>query len=494
MAIRGSRQVALLTALLVGLGATLFSGIGVGRPAPWTDEAATFMTAGRDMPGIVAVVRHVDAVHALYYVVIHYWQLLAGASVAADRLISVFAVGLTAGCLVLVGREITDLGVGILAGLAYPLIPRVVWMGTEARSYALATAVVTAAILTFLVAARKDRVGWWTACVVLVVLAGYLFLFSALVVAVLPFVVVALPMTGRARGRSAIAAGLAVLLLVPMAVWARSQQEQVDWLEPPDLRLPLVQFFAPSHAVAWWATAVLGWALVLVGLLGAWRAARPRRGGRDRHARAHALLLTGWLAAPTVVLLIGSYVAEPMYNRRYVAPSTPALALLLAIAFRTIAARLAPTGRHRIRRLLPVALLGVWAVACLPSWSYYHTAGSKSAAWADAGAYVAAHKQPGDTVAVDVRYTMGLVHTEPAAFDGVRPLNVVADYRDTDQLADSVVSLAQDPGRLAGVDRVWYIGRTAPQPDLDALAAAGFREVTHRTATDGELYLFTRVP
>ncbi len=518
-----SRRAALWAALAVAVASGLFSAFRVGRPVPWRDEAATLMTAGRPPAEILAVVQHVDAVHAVYYLLVHYWQLVFGASVTADRYVSVLSVGVTAGLLVLLGRELRDLATGVMAGLAFTVIPRVMWTSTEARSYALMTALVVATLLVFLVAARRDRWGWWVGYTLLVVLTAYVFLFAVLCFVVLPFVVAALPMTRRARLRWLAGTVIAGLATVPLVIAGRAQSGQVSWITAPDLKAPFTyQFFAATWMPLSAVTNAFAWVLLLGGLatlaIGT-RRARGHASGADwdREALGGAVLVAGWLVLPTLLLVLGSYVSAPMYVARYLAMSDPAVGLLVAIAISAAAGLIAHQStrvrardarpdeadpaagapfRLRSRRgaalVVAVVLLLAWGGATSRAWRSYHWVGSKSASWADFGRYIAEHKLPGDGLAVDDPMTLGMVHTQPAALAGLRQVNTVRDYRTTDQLWDTIVPVAEATAELAGTDRVWYVGFRLPDEDRAALEADGFHEVLHRTAPDGILVLFQR--
>ncbi|QGF23610.1 glycosyltransferase family 39 protein [Raineyella fluvialis] len=536
-----SRRAAVWSALAVALVSGLFSAFRVGRPIPWRDEAATLMTAGRPPAEIFTVVRHVDAVHAVYYLLMHYWQLVFGATVTADRYVSVVSVGVTAGLLVLLGREVRDLPTGVMAGLAFTVIPRVMWTSTEARSYALMTALVVATLLVFLAAARRDTWGWWVGYTLLVVLTAYVFLFAVLCFVVLPFVVAALPMTRRARLRWAGGTVVAGAAAIPLVLVGRAQSSQVSWIQAPDLKAPFTyQFFAANWMPLSLITNALAWVLLLGGL--ATLAVETRRAGRvrppsgdgtmatggtgsgggwDRDALGQAVLVTGWLVLPTLLLVLGSYVTAPMYVARYLAMSDPAVALLIATAISAAAGLVAhgttrvrsrgtrpatadatghpaadPTFRLRSRRgaalAVAVVLLLAWGGATSRAWRSYHWVGAKSASWADFGHYIAEHKQPGDGLAVDDPMTLGLVHTQPTAMAGLRQINTIREYRETDQLWDTIVPVSAATTELAGTDRVWYVGFRIPDEDRAALEAAGFHEVLHRTASDGILVLFQR--
>ncbi len=70
-------------------------------PSLWHDEAATISAATRSLPELLHLLRTVDAVHGLYYGLMHLWTSLAGTSPFAVRLPSAIAAGLAVAALVL---------------------------------------------------------------------------------------------------------------------------------------------------------------------------------------------------------------------------------------------------------------------------------------------------------------------------------------------------------------------------------------------------------
>ena len=73
-------------ALTLGLAATVLCAACSWVPSLWGDEAATLLSAKRPVGSLLGMLTHVDAVHGLYYLVIHGWIRLAGESPFALRL------------------------------------------------------------------------------------------------------------------------------------------------------------------------------------------------------------------------------------------------------------------------------------------------------------------------------------------------------------------------------------------------------------------------
>jgi mannosyltransferase len=81
--------------LPVGLGlfGVLAAFVGSWVPSFWGDEAASVMSAQRSLPSQFAMLQNVDAVHGVYYLLLHFWIEAFGASEISVRFPSAIAVG-----------------------------------------------------------------------------------------------------------------------------------------------------------------------------------------------------------------------------------------------------------------------------------------------------------------------------------------------------------------------------------------------------------------
>lgn len=94
----GSRRVGLLAVSLVALGVAL---LGIDRPVPWGDEAATMLAVRRDWAGILPLAGGPETVLVPYYVLA---KAFAAAlpwlpDLVAVRVLSAVAAAITAGAL-----------------------------------------------------------------------------------------------------------------------------------------------------------------------------------------------------------------------------------------------------------------------------------------------------------------------------------------------------------------------------------------------------------
>ncbi|MFD9334203.1 glycosyltransferase family 39 protein [Streptomyces sp. NPDC060028] len=264
----------------------------------WRDESVTWQAAHRPLGGLWELLGQVDAVHGLYYLLMHgvfaVWDAaglpggLPGGGLWALRLPSVVATALAAAGVAAVGHRLAGERAGLIAGLAYAVAPPVQMYAQEGRSYALVAAAVVWATYLML----RER---WVAYAGVLLLGCWLH----------EFAVLALPAHGFAARRSrgwrrsagAVAAGLLPLALVS----ARQAQQQLGWLGRP----------------SWQDWAAYGLAAAAALLL-ARGASAPRE--LVRVALPLALLPPGLLLAVSLV--------HPWYVDRYVLYALAGLALL----------------------------------------------------------------------------------------------------------------------------------------------------------------------
>jgi mannosyltransferase len=321
---------------------------GIGRQhSMWRDESVTYQVAHRSLGDLWGLLGHIDAVHGLYYLLMHAvfagWE---GGGLVALRLPSALATALAAAGVGAIGTRLAGHRTGTLAGLAFALLPATQQYAQEGRSYALVTAGVAWATYFFVRALDDCRVRWWVAYALALGLAAWLHEFAALGLVAHGLTLWWARVPRSVWRRWGIAATCVVLSLVPLVVASAGQAErQLGWLGRPTVSAWL-QFLGLAAAGA----------LVCLLLV---RVAAPG-------AVALARLSLPLLAAPAGLLMLVSLV-RPWYVDRYVLYTLTGLALPLGAALSWAVGR-----RHRLApvpRLLTACLTGGAAVAVLLPWS-----------------------------------------------------------------------------------------------------------------------------
>lgn len=325
--------VAVAVPALVMLGIGLW---GLDRGGMWRDEGVTFQVARRSVPQIWRLLHGVDAVHGLYYLLMHPLLALRPGEVAL-RLPSVCAAAATAGLVGALGVRLGRARVGLWAGLLYAVTPTAGHYAQEGRSYALVTAGAAGATL-LLVRGMSGR-SWWPYGVVVALTC----LLHELAVLVLCAHVVTLGSARVPRGvwsRWGRAVGGASAVLLPLVWVSRGQAEQVGWLMVPgwgSAEGVLRGFFVAPKGVVFWACAGLA-------VVGVWAARRV------------AVVALPLMVVPPGVLIAVSQV-RPLFDERYVLYALVGAPLLVAAGADRVAGvvgRLRLGGRRV--RTLPIAL------------------------------------------------------------------------------------------------------------------------------------------
>ncbi|MGC4933207.1 glycosyltransferase family 39 protein [Gordonia sp. DT30] len=404
------RRRVLVAATLVGLLGLLLAAAWSWQPSFWYDEAATISAINRSYPQLFSLVHHTDAVHAAYYVVLKAWASVFGLSEFAVRFPSAIAVGAAAAALVVLAERLWDLRFGVLAGLILLTIPRVMWAGSEARSYA--GTLFLAIVVTLLLIIAADRGRWWWVAYALGVVVMVVWFFLAITLLLAHALYLLLLHRKAIRGFT-IGTAVAVLALVPFGRWAFGQREQVSWI--PDMSVQRVWTYARfeffTGSVAYPIVAGLALAIALMAAVTTWRldGVRP------------FVLAWCWLLLPAAVIFAVSWTGTHLYAPRYLVFTVPGMALLLAWSVTVLA--------RESRWVIGVALIALVAAAA-PQYvtqrgTYGHLGGSDFSTVAD---YIGDHAEPGDCVAfgsapswspISQRVTL---RAKPADFAGLRDI------------------------------------------------------------------------
>ncbi|MGW4479177.1 glycosyltransferase family 39 protein [Rhodococcus triatomae] len=376
-----SRVARSILPLGAGVLATLIALAGAWIPSFWWDEAATIAAADRTVPELGELLGRIDAVHGAYYALMHYWFDLVGISELTARLPSAVAIGVGAAALVQLARILAGTRFAVVAGAVFMILPRVTWAATEARSYAMVAAAGAVTGLVLVVALRSTRRLWWLLYALLIALSTVLFLYSAVLVAAHAVTVAVTP--ARRRWWFLVAATGAGLLAAPFAVLAISQSRQVRWVPPLDSTVTqtiLVEQWFPD--AVWFALCCL--VLVVAGAVASvWRG--------DAVAGAVAAVAVPWILVPIAAILGYSAFASNIYIGRYLIFTTPAVALLVALAVVLL---------FRSRVGVVVAVLALTAAA-LPAYLAQRQPWGKPGGmdYSTIADDVAARAEPGDCVA-----------------------------------------------------------------------------------------------
>jgi mannosyltransferase len=306
------------------------------------DEVATRWAALLPLRELFHLLRHLDAVHGLYYLLMHPWMAV-GSSPAILRIPSVIAMMAAGALTVILARQLTgSVWAGLVAGLVMVLTPSVSFYAQTARSYAMVLACAVGASMALLAALRAETaaVGGvrrrWAGYAALVALGAYLNEMSLLVLAA-HGITVLLARYGQPVVRRWLAAAIAgTVLAFPVLLLSLIQHGAIGWIGYPSwpgIRLLLQDYFGAT------AVAVVLLAVCIIAAVLPPRETWPERlGGRPGTAAALPWWRSGGvslpsmavplLIVPALLLVMESYLLHPLFVDRYVLYGEAGAALL----------------------------------------------------------------------------------------------------------------------------------------------------------------------
>lgn len=342
--------------------------VGIERPAPWIDEAATMVAVQRSWTGVVALFGGADAPLVPYYILAKAWSMLWAALplIVSLRLLSAVAAAATAGLLFWLVRGRTDDVTGAVAAAILIVLPSFVRYGQEARPYALLSLAVTVSWVLW------SRIVWLPRRFARRPFGMQVALAASLTVGLLTslFAVFQWPaqmlaaLTVARRGRRGVGrllwsfAAAGVLGGVPawLAFRRGTGPQQVAATGPDAVLDTMVRAVSvdpgpPALAVMVVALAVAGGVLV----------ARHGRSGE----RQLAAMAGWWAVVPTLLSLVVVLWHPGLLRPRYLQPALVPLAILAALAVAAIARQIGAERRWQ-RLILTACLVAPLAVAAAP--------------------------------------------------------------------------------------------------------------------------------
>ncbi|ORB11298.1 mannosyltransferase [Mycobacterium noviomagense] len=445
---RGGR---LLDPLLIAALAAVISAAGASRPSLWFDEGATISaSASRSLSELWRLLGHIDAVHGLYYLVMHGWFTVFPPTEFWSRVPSCLAIGAAAAGVVVFTKQFCPRTTAVCAGAVFAILPRATWAGIEARSYAFSAAAAVWLTVLLVACVRRHRPRLWLLYALALALSVLLNVYHVLLV--LAYAAV-MPLIARRRSAVvwwAVSSAVVVGALTPFMLFAHGQRYQVSWIFPINwhnvIDVTQHQYFDNSVPFAVLSAAVIVAAIAL-------RVTQKRRPAGQ--TRTLLLLCAAWMAIPTAVSLIYSAISEPMYYARYLFFTAPAMAVVLAVCVVTITTK-------------PWAVTGVlivFAATAFPNYLLSQRSPYAKEGWdySQVADVVSAHATPGDCLLVDntVFWAPGpiraLLATRPAAFKPLIDVERGAPKADRGTLWDGHVAVWLVTDKLKKCTTVWTI-------------------------------------
>ncbi|MFE4664691.1 glycosyltransferase family 39 protein [Streptomyces sp. NPDC056716] len=434
----------------------------------WRDEVVTYDMARRELPQLWGTLANADAVHGLYYLLMHGLFRLTGDS--ADpllvlRLPSVLATAVACGTLALLGLRLAGPRAGLLAGLTFAVLPQVQRFAQEGRSYAIVCALVIWATYLLVRAVETGARRIWAGYAA--VLLGACLLHEFAVLALLAHAV-AVPVVRR---RAWLHAALPVcVLLAPLALLSVGQSEQVAWIG--GIEAVAVAAFVGMSGMGVACAALLRRRDGL--RIAARDGGRPASGPAPRGGLP-GLALALLIVPPAVLLLVS--LAKPLYSDRYVLYANAGAALLIG----------AVLARVRPRTLLPA---GAAVLALVPYSLHLRTPESRLEDVTAIAETVRAAGRDADAVVYLPGRRRVWSLADPASVGGLRDLALAGSPAASHTLYGVEADADTIRARMLATPRILAVGDPVGQP-LDRTAQeAAKREVLDTSFEECRVWRF----
>ena len=465
-------RLAVLDPLIVGVLAAAVSLGGAGRPSFWYDEAATISASySRSLGQLWQMLSNVDAVHGLYYMLMHGWFKLLPPTEFWSRAPSGLAVGGAAAGVVVLGKQFSSRTVAVSSGIICGILPRATWAGVEARPYALSMMAAVWLTILFVHAVRRDNAWLWLLYGIVLATSILLDIYLALML-LAHAAYLCLYRHGRTvLVRFAITSVLAGCAVTPFVVETIGQAHQIIWVSPIGRRtiedVAIQQYFERSPPFMLVSALVVATAIVL------WRFTSTQLVQADRQLLAVAI---AWLVIPTALILGWSALVHPIYTPRYLCFTAPAIALVLGVCIGTLA----------VTRWTATAIVSVLALAAAPN--YLLTQRSPYAKYdmdySQVADLITAKAAPGDCLLVNDTVTFmpapmrPLMAARPDAYRKLIDLSLWQRATDRNDVFDTNLIPEASAGPLSDCHVVWIItaaDKSRPAHEQDPLLPPGPR-------------------
>jgi mannosyltransferase len=475
------------------------------------DEVATRWAALLSLHELGHLVRHVDAVHGLYYLLMHFW-VVVGSTPAALRVPSVIAMAAGAALVAILTRRLTGSGwAALFAGLLMALTPTITYYAQTARSYALVYACVALATLVLLRAiavetgqapGRASR--HWIGYAALVALSAYLNEMALLVLAAHAVTVLLARYGQRVFWHWAAAAGAGAALVLPLLAISVGERTAIAFLGRPGTADIKTLFHDYLGASTWVGVLVLLCAVVAaLPIRPAWprspidaqgqagpvaQAGTAAQAGTTAQATAAAPTgatvqagvsgsaagpdPTWWrggislpsvalplLILPAFFLLAESWIGTPLYIDRYVLYGEIGAALLAGAGVYRLGQLAAQYGRRRELVVVPGAVVCVLALVLqIGAQQRIRTPESRAYDFGGPSLYLAANARQGDGILYFGTLFRKAELGYPADYKKVTDFAVAVTPRQAGNFRGTDKSFAATLPLMLGYQRIWVVG------------------------------------
>ncbi|MBN1249081.1 MAG: glycosyltransferase family 39 protein [Anaerolineae bacterium] len=417
----------------------------------WRDEVDQWRFAFQSLPELLGNFLKPGWNGPLYSPLLRAWVGVAGQSVFAMRLLSVFWDVLGVGLAVALAQRLAGRRVSLAAGLLIAVSPYMTWYAQEIKMYTWVPMLVLLALYALDRACRQPRRAWWLVVFAATTLAIYSHILAALLIPVLGLWFLLHPMRDpRAWLGGGVVLGALTLPYLPLLAWQWPLLWQTRETGYPDLTFgemasALLNGWSAGVSQGAWGTPEVLLAITVgttavasVGLGWLWVGRGPRRSKQ----------LGLWLALPLVLVWAISQ-RGPIFTDRYLIWSLPAFCILLAGGVVTLGRAFRPAGLVALAGLATIAMHGWVAQAAIPIKPEFEAAVE----------VVESQRGERDLLVFQIPYNHHVFNFYATDGLGAWVEAPYTNWREADSSyrVDSDMVGRQMRGLVAGYDRIWLI-------------------------------------
>jgi len=338
-----TRQVVLLLILILAVGSFLRI-YDLGAESIWLDEACSIHESAMSVQGIAEHANHPP----LYFFILRFWIHLFGTSEVVLRSLSAIFGIISIPLIYLVGSNLFNRKVGLIAGLLSAISSYHIYYSQEARAYSLLLLLSLLSYLFFIKILRGDRKWYYPAYFLATLLLGYTHIYGPFIIASqILFFLLFWKKYRAQRVKFAVTAAVTIVALLPLVPLLGGRvayiAQQGFWISTPNLGTiwDTLATFAGSGGGRTFIL-VLFLLMAIIGFFSLKTAKSQWNWKEPRHSLSSLvrsislesieprLLLIIWLFFPIVIPCILSQFMTPIYLTRYMIGASPALYLLVA--------------------------------------------------------------------------------------------------------------------------------------------------------------------
>jgi len=384
------RKIVTVIILIVILGFTLRV-YHLGRESLWLDEGGSVRLAQLAPTGIITEV--IGNFHPpLYFLLLHGWIAISGASEFSVRLLSALIGTCSIFLIYRVGRLFFNQSVGIMAALLLCLSRFHIFYSQEARMYSLLVLLTLASMYYFIKLIRGNYLSdkaWYLLFSVLllythnmglfIIIAQNLFLFS--------FTLFSRNRTGINLKKWLLLQGLLIVIYLP---WLIVVFKQLNLVSHSSWSVPTPEMATILHTfVSYSGTRLLSILFALLLLSSIINFQRPAKNQWRFPDAGKIYLFLIWLAVPVILPFVVSRLSTPIYIHKVTIGALPALCLLVS------------RGIDRIHlRSIRIPVIVLFVILALFNLKHYYKQTHRDQ-WREAARYIDSYAADGDLVVCD---------------------------------------------------------------------------------------------